>query len=138
MRHGLYEGLLVQSFTVNRHASFTLPIMIPIKVRLARGRRQANNQRGHYSVCKMMGLLCMVLALATTVRASNSQIGVQNVQLAEVQPRQEPLSGEKGPRDFPLNRVAIIGKPVNTRFILHCVSHIKKTLLSHFILIVTS
>jgi hypothetical protein len=84
--------------------------MTPTKVRLARRRGQATNQRGRYSACKIVGLLCMVLVFAGTVRASNSQIGDQNVRLTGVQPMQEPLGGEKVLRDPQLNRVAIIGQ----------------------------
>jgi hypothetical protein len=52
----------------------------------------------------------MVLVFAGTVRASNSQVGVQNAPPTGVQPKQKPLGGEKDLQNSQSNRVAIIGK----------------------------
>jgi hypothetical protein len=84
--------------------------MTPDKVSLACRSRRATNQRGRYCVCKIVGLLCMVLVFATTVRASNSQIRTQNEWSEE---GGVIRSQEKDSQGSQLNRVAIIGKPIN-------------------------
>ncbi|KAF3388655.1 hypothetical protein F1880_003902 [Penicillium rolfsii] len=61
----------------------------------------------------------MALVLAETVRASKNDIGDQNGRLNGVQPTQETLDGEKGPRGSPSNRVAIIGGGIGGISVAH-------------------